>query len=185
MKDLKGKKIGRLTILVFDHRDKNSMAYYRCVCDCGTEKIIRYAHIASGAISSCGCLLSESVIERQTKYDDATKASARQVWAQRYADGCSFEKFFELSQLPCYYCGVVRANCYNRYLASYKRGDCTKKRVDGAYWYYNGLDRIDSTKTHTEDNIVPCCPKCNTAKGNQTLDEFKRWLKRCYSKLYS
>ena len=29
-----------------------------------------------------------------------------------------------------------------------------------------GLDRIDNTKGHTLDNVVPCCYECNIARGN-------------------
>lgn len=29
-----------------------------------------------------------------------------------------------------------------------------------------GCDRIDNTKPHTMDNVVPCCVECNTARNN-------------------
>ena len=37
-----------------------------------------------------------------------------------------------------------------------------------------GLDRIDNTKGHTKDNVVPCCYACNTARGNNfSFEEMK------------
>ena len=49
---------------------------------------------------------------------------------------------------PCHYCGDTR-------------------RV--------GCDRIDNTKGHTMDNVVPCCVECNTARNNYfTYDEMRR-----------
>ena len=37
-----------------------------------------------------------------------------------------------------------------------------------------GCDRIDNDKGHTKDNVVPCCVKCNTVRGNNfTFDEMK------------
>ena len=36
-----------------------------------------------------------------------------------------------------------------------------------------GLDRIDNNKGHTEDNEVPCCHRCNIARGNNfSVEEF-------------
>ena len=34
-----------------------------------------------------------------------------------------------------------------------------------------GLDRIDNTKGHTEDNVVPCCYECNVARGDNFTHE--------------
>lgn len=39
---------------------------------------------------------------------------------------------------------------------------------------YIGCDRIDNNKGHTKSNVVPCCVKCNTVRGNNfTYDEMK------------
>lgn len=41
--------------------------------------------------------------------------------------------------------------------------------------YRIGCDRIDNTKGHTKDNVVPCCIECNTARNNYfTYDEMRR-----------
>jgi 5-methylcytosine-specific restriction endonuclease McrA len=44
----------------------------------------------------------------------------------------------------------------------------------------SGVDRIDSSKAYTIDNIVTCCKHCNAAKGTLTADEFKAHIKRIY-----
>lgn len=37
-----------------------------------------------------------------------------------------------------------------------------------------GCDRIDNSKGHTKDNVVPCCVECNTARNNNfTFEEMK------------
>jgi len=37
-----------------------------------------------------------------------------------------------------------------------------------------GLDRIDNTKGHTDENCIPCCWECNTARmSNFTVDEMR------------
>ena len=38
-----------------------------------------------------------------------------------------------------------------------------------------GCDRIDNSRGHTKDNVVPCCVECNTAKNNYfSYDEMRR-----------
>ena len=37
-----------------------------------------------------------------------------------------------------------------------------------------GADRIDNSKGHTKDNVIPCCHNCNIIRGNRfTVDEMK------------
>jgi hypothetical protein len=59
----------------------------------------------------------------------------------RFPECETVEKYraIELMKQPCYYCGKKEAL---------------------------GLDRIDSTQGHSEDNIVPCCEKCNNILGD-------------------
>jgi hypothetical protein len=48
---------------------------------------------------------------------------------------------------------------------------------------YNGIDRIDNSQGYIIDNVVPCCTKCNIAKGRQSIQEFKEWIYRAYAYL--
>jgi hypothetical protein len=83
--------------------------------------------------------------------------------------------FYLLSQLECVYCGQIGVNCYNVYLKDKKASSVAKA---GAFFNYNGIDRIDNTKTHTIDNVVPCCKYCNFAKSKLNHDEFNDWIYR-------
>lgn len=48
---------------------------------------------------------------------------------------------------------------------------------------YIGCDRIDNSKGHTKDNVIPCCHVCNTIRGdNFTVDEMKK-LGKCVSEI--
>jgi hypothetical protein len=57
-----GDKINKLTILskvsLISGSMKNRMAF-NCLCECGKEKIFRYANICSGRVKSCGCSKKE------------------------------------------------------------------------------------------------------------------------------
>jgi hypothetical protein len=82
-----------------------------------------------------------------------------------------------LSQKECFYCGSLPANKYNSYInlnGKIKEG-VSKEWANQSWFIYNGLDRIDSSLLHTEDNIVPCCKICNYAKRSMSLNEFKNW----------
>lgn len=48
---------------------------------------------------------------------------------------------------PCYYCGETD-------------------------WLKLGCDRIDNTKPHTPDNVVPCCHSCNCHKHLTPTDKY-------------
>lgn len=41
-----------------------------------------------------------------------------------------------------------------------------------------GIDRIDSLKGYTEDNVVTCCSMCNTMKLNYRKEEFIEHCKK-------
>lgn len=56
--DLTGQRFGRLSILERGENDTRGNSQWKCVCDCGTTKIVRGYDIASGASKSCGCLRS-------------------------------------------------------------------------------------------------------------------------------
>jgi hypothetical protein len=58
--DYIGKKYGRLTIISFEGRDKNSHIIVKCRCDCGNEYISQFRTIKDGMTKSCGCLKAES-----------------------------------------------------------------------------------------------------------------------------
>lgn len=52
-----GKRFGRLVVL--EETRKNGKKYYKCRCDCGTEKEIYYRSLLTGDSNSCGCLRRE------------------------------------------------------------------------------------------------------------------------------
>jgi len=57
-----------------------------------------------------------------------------------------FEEFITFWQQPCTYCGLEIETI--------------------------GLDRIDSNRGYVEDNLVPCCTKCNVMKLDMPTNEF-------------
>lgn len=191
MKNIVGDKIGMLTVvrrssLPCDLPDDDPNSLWDCQCDCGKIKIgvkknrLRKGSMRAGSILSCGCANKQKGVKLRK---DPVLGSAGKVWSSKYSDGCSFEKFLELSQQPCFWCGALPSNKAT--------GGSTKNPKNGisAEWQeiklnnpfvYNGLDRLDSSKDHSEDNIVPCCVTCNKAKLDMTVEEFREWIDRIY-----
>lgn len=53
--DLIGKKFNRLTVIEKLPKYKNGKTYYKCICDCGNEKIVYGSDLKRNNVSSCGC----------------------------------------------------------------------------------------------------------------------------------
>lgn len=88
--------------------------------------------------------------ENRIKYNfSSMKASAK---ARHILFDLTLEEYTPLALLPCFYCSeeLPRFGC--------------------------GLDRIDSNKGYSIENVVPCCAYCNFGKNSQTQESF---LARC------
>lgn len=61
--DLTGHKYGLLTVIErVDDPDREGFSLWRCLCDCGNEKLVEGHNLRSGLVASCGCL-------NQSKYE--------------------------------------------------------------------------------------------------------------------
>lgn len=72
------------------------------------------------------------------------------------------ETFRGLTKSNCAYCGKVPSQIC--------KGSVPAK-VNGSYTY-NGVDRLDSSRGYTPENVVSCCGVCNIMKNTKTVDEF-------------
>lgn len=62
MRDMTGRKIGRLTFVQFGERDVHGKPMWRVRCDCGVEFLVRVEAVKSGNTLSCGCIRRERMI---------------------------------------------------------------------------------------------------------------------------
>jgi hypothetical protein len=53
--DLTGRTFGKMTVLKYDHSNKNG-AYWLCECECKNTKIVSAHSLKTGHTASCGCL---------------------------------------------------------------------------------------------------------------------------------
>jgi hypothetical protein len=104
------------------------------------------------------------------------KASVKPIYLIYKQDSdLTLEEFYWLSQQPCHYCSCKSSNFCNKYLNDKRSSQAAK---DNSNFHYNGLDRVDSSKGHSKDNVVPCCRYCNFGKGKMSLEDWNRWIER-------
>lgn len=177
--DLTGQRFGKLTVVKEAFRDKG--VHWICMCDCGNQATVLGTSLRTGHTTSCSCGRFDGALKTAKKLlsNDPRTTSARNVF-NGYKDGnLTFEQFVYLTQTPCYYCGNLpeNSNVYNRYR---HRKSTVLTDIPSGDFYYNGLDRIDNSRSHDLDNVVPCCKWCNSAKMGRSLTEFEAWLERAY-----
>ena len=93
----------------------------------------------------------EAILEKDYARCRTPKGKFTNIKKKAKWRGINFSLLFELyeTQLwgkPCHYCGC-------------------KLEV-------TGLDRKDSSKGYSRDNVVPCCPNCNSKKKDKPYDQF-------------
>lgn len=62
--DLTGKRYGRLLVVELAEKPQNKATkgkYWRCICDCGNEKVVSASLLRKNRAKSCGCLNSERI----------------------------------------------------------------------------------------------------------------------------
>lgn len=78
--NLIGKRFGRLYVIQSAGKINNQTTYL-CQCECGNKVTTRGDLLRSGKSKSCGCLATEKLIERRTKYyySNGNNYSAKQI----------------------------------------------------------------------------------------------------------
>lgn len=186
LKNIIGNKYGRLTVIkMLDEKGNRGQLKYLCKCDCGKSHIVTGESLRSGKSKSCGCLKKEFIEKNKFKRNmDRENAMLkiqyshikRRNISKGFIDILSFDDFCRLSRMKCYYCNAE----YSRVIEDRYREMKEKGKISDTILKINGLDRVDSSKGYTIDNVVPCCVTCNTAKNKMTQKEFKEWIKTVY-----
>lgn len=158
---------------------------WECRCDCGEIFTCRENQIPNryGCIS---CTHRKNRIETTQKQANGLKHTGLiNRLLKDYKAGAvkrgldftlTFDEFVNLLSGDCVYCGAKPE--LHQYEVQYMQ------KTEEPY-LHNGIDRVNPKKGYTLDNVVSCCSKCNYAKHEMTLDEYKEWLKRSYEHFLS
>ena len=69
MKNLIGQRFGRLTVIEKTNERRHGYIVWKCICDCGNEKLTYSYLLTSNQCRSCGCLHGETA-SKQHSHDD-------------------------------------------------------------------------------------------------------------------
>lgn len=175
---LGGQRFGKLTAISYEPVVAKSgvrQPAWRCICDCGNEKVVRVSHLSTCAVRSCGCLDMErkyAQFEDETPWRQVYSNYVRRAKKKNIALTIAYDEFRKLITQNCYYCGAEPSGYYEKKYRSRKDGRAHQTIR------YNGLDRVDNSKGYELDNVVPCCKHCNTMKGALSVEEFRSWVMR-------
>lgn len=146
-----GEKFGRLTVLGYAGKTKSGHSLVRCMCDCGTEKIVSRSNLVTGNTTSCGCFRSKYVSEHKRTHGE-TRTRLYRVWSgmRERCQRCQNKNHISYYLYGGRGISVCEEwdNSYiafrdwalgNGYDVTAKRGECT-------------LDRIDVNKGYSPDN---------------------------------
>lgn len=170
--NLVGKRFGKLAVIErLEKHTKSRAIYYKCICDCGKEKIALSKNLHEGKTNNCGCeTIARLSISRRKGYGQALRnrvVGSYKSGAKR--KGREFkltdEELNKLFKGNCYYCGTKPSTT----ISNVKHfGEFT----------YNGIDRINSNKGYVIDNVVSCCKVCNYMKNDSSLEQFLKSIKK-------
>ena len=186
IKNLVGKKFGRLTVVsMANERGNRGQIKWNCVCDCGNLHTVTGECLRGGKAKSCGCLKLEYIEKNKFKKNPNREEAILKVQynhlIRRHNEKSSeevidFKTFCQLSKSKCHYCGLD----FSKSIEDRNSESKTKKKISSVVLKINGIDRLDSSKGYTKDNVVPCCKYCNNAKAEMTKNQFLEWIKKVY-----
>lgn len=116
--DLTGQTFGLLSVIERGDNDRRGNAWWKCLCDCGTVKMMRGVSLRSGHTKSCGCYHKQQA-SQQSKINLTGQRFTRLLVVQdsglRQARGVMWECLCD--------CGVVK-NISSQALIKHRTQSC-------------------------------------------------------------
>lgn len=177
--DLKGKRFGRLIALSLDKdHSKVNKTKWICECDCGVIKSICAGDLTQGRTTSCSCYQREKVremmLDSRQSFNDIPVIYLNRVKSGAQKRNIPFDitiqdvsSQFEMQNRCCYFTGLPIGF----------DDDGPKKRYHTA-----SIDRLDSKKGYTIDNICLVHKTINRMKNDLTITQFVEYCRLIVSK---
>ena len=172
--DLVGQRFGKLIVISYSGRKRpnnKSIGSWLCKCDCGNETIVNTYNLTMNKSKSCGCLRHQKAHNNKT-FEEITglywvsmkcHAKSRNIpFNITIQEG--WEVFLEQDK-KCRFTGINLT--HKKYIG--------KKSNSKRDLYQSGnasLDRIDSSKGYTKDNVQWIYKPINKMKNKLSDKEF-------------
>lgn len=171
--ELLGVVFDRLTVVARAESNRYGTNWL-CRCSCGVEKVVATVHLRTGMTRSCGCLGRESRVARNTKHGLAQRGRK----TPEYHLWCAARKRALESAIPCSLAVTdIQIPLVCPVLGIPLRPGCRKNHDASP-----SLDRIDSSKGYTPDNVWVISYRANRIKNDATLDELRRVVRALEAK---
>lgn len=188
IENLVDRKFGRLLVIEYSHvvankGSKRTRHYWKCLCECGKEKIVRSDSLKNGSIKSCGCLQKEKVsiantgvrrdlsgqkFGRLTVIKHLERSNRGYIWLCE----CECGNFHKTNTNSLTSGKVSSCGCYSRELSAARIKEISKRNTGERHYLYNPNltdeereDKRDTQKNHDwrkavyeRDNYA--CRKC-------------------------
>lgn len=129
LRDLTGRKFGRLTVIGRDTTRPKGKTWWRCRCDCGNESIVWAANLLNGHTASCGCLADEARRHPRARRKHSPSIMTEDIIGRRYGrlvvTGYAGR---DEHHRRTFYC---RCDCGNDVIAIYSNLQCGDKKSCG------------------------------------------------------
>ncbi len=169
--DITGKRFGQLTVLSRKGSLKLGIgvrALWLCECDCGGTKVAVGSYLRRNRTKNCG---GHKHVRTHPNRKSAKVSARNRILARYKLNATTFnrtftlsdDEFFSIATKACVYCGQVASSC---------------KKSAHETFFYNGIDRVDSSVGYEPGNVVSCCIMCNRAKRDYSYEDFKAWIAR-------
>lgn len=171
--EIVGKTIGTFQILSYHGKGKNESALYNTKCIVCSKK----------AVKRKDCIKRETICRGCHGNNVKPKISSpRNAMFYHYRNGAKVrnfeflltgEEFDTLIKNSCYYCGSK---------PSIHKSDLRYNKTKEIF-IRNGIDRKDSSKGYTMENVVTCCKMCNKMKMAYHIDDWLSQVAKIYKNI--
>lgn len=170
---LEGKKFGKLQVLSFYSLNRKQQSKFLCQCDCGNKKVILSSHLVRKTIKSCGCLsLIKGKEHRQ--WTGAGEISGS-WWASHVKRSHKSRRKIPVT--------ITVEEAWLLFLKQKRKCALSGITITFPKTYNDknstaSLDRIDSNKDYSLDNVQWVHKHVNIMKNKFDLEYFKDICKK-------